>query len=181
MKQKGWYSLGAHVGAVRSRTARSPGAGISTFSRMWPTISSGASTTGVRYFSERLKAVTVSSKHSLTVDGTRAMISWSPWRPQRICIRSDWAGLVARPVLGPERCTLTTTSGTSPMVAMPRFSCMREKPGPLVAVKDFLPAREAPMMAPMLASSSSICMNMPPILGSCFEHTSAISDDGVMG
>ena len=94
---------------------------------------------------------------------------------------SDWAGLVARPVDGPERCTFTTTTGTSPMVAMPRFSCISEKPGPLVAVNDFTPASDAPTMAPMLASSSSICMKIPPSLGSSREAISAISDEGVMG
>lgn len=73
-------------------------------------------------------------------------------------MRSAWAGLVARPVLGPTRCTLTTTTGTSPMIATPRFSCMSENPGPLVAVNALAPASDAPMIAPMLAISSSICM-----------------------
>ena len=59
-------------------------------------------------------------------------------------------------MLGPPRMTLTTTQGTSAMQANPRFSCMREKPGPLVAVMDLTPAREAPITAPMLAISSSI-------------------------
>ena len=45
--------------------------------------------------------------------------------------------------------TLTTTQGTSVMHANPRFSCIREKPGPLVAVMALAPARDAPMIAPM--------------------------------
>ena len=71
---------------------------------------------------------------------------------------ADLAHLVASPVLGPERCTLITTQGTSPITAKPRFSCISEKPGPLVAVNDLAPARDAPTMAAMLAISSSICI-----------------------
>ena len=114
--------------------------------------------TGTRNFSAKLKAVTVREKHSPTVAGQRAIRVWSPWRPQRSCMISDWAGLVASPVLGPARCTSITTQGTSPMTASPRFSCISEKPGPLVAVKDLAPASDAPMIAAMLAISSSICM-----------------------
>ena len=44
------------------------------------------------------------------------------------------------------------------MIATPRFSCMSENPGPLVAVNALAPASDAPMIAPMLAISSSICM-----------------------
>jgi hypothetical protein len=42
------------------------------------------------------------------------------------------------------------------MIAYPIFSCINEKPGPLVAVIARAPVHDAPMMAPMLASSSSI-------------------------
>ena len=35
---------------------------------------------------------------------------------------------------------------------------MSENPGPLVAVNALAPASDAPMIAPMLAISSSICM-----------------------
>ena len=73
-------------------------------------------------------------------------------------MKSDCPGLVANPVLGPERWTSITTHGTSPMIATPRFSCISENPGPLVAVNDFLPDKEAPITAAMLAISSSICM-----------------------
>jgi hypothetical protein len=61
------------------------------------------------------------------------------------------------------------------------FSCIREKPGPLVAVMDFSPPTEAPMMAAMLAISSSIWMNLPPTLGSSRARISATSVEGVMG
>ena len=94
---------------------------------------------------------------------------------------SDCAGLVARPVLGPERCTFTITHGTSPMTASPRFSCISEKPGPLVAVNALAPASEAPITAAMEAISSSICTYMPPSAGMRFAHSSAISEEGVIG
>ena len=61
------------------------------------------------------------------------------------------------------------------------FSCISEKPGPLVAVIDFEPAQAAPMIPEMLASSSSNCTNLPPTRGSMFDMVSAISDAGVMG
>ncbi len=67
------------------------------------------------------------------------------------------------------------------MAANPMFSCLRENPGPLVAVMDFDPAREAPIIAAMAAISSSICMKAPPIRGSSIARTSATSVDGVMG
>ena len=60
------------------------------------------------------------------------------------------------PVEGPARCTSTTTQGISVIAARPMFSCISEKPGPLVAVMAFTPAAEAPMMAAMLEISSSI-------------------------
>ena len=94
---------------------------------------------------------------------------------------SIWAGRVGVPVLGPPRCTSTTTHGTSAMTACPRFSCLRLKPGPDVAVSALAPAREAPMMAPIAAISSSIWMNLPPIFGSLRTRYSAISEEGVMG
>src|SRR5512147_1689134 len=94
---------------------------------------------------------------------------------------SDWAGLVASPVLGPERCTFTTTHGTSPITARPRFSCISEKPGPLVAVSALAPASDAPTTAAIEAISSSICRYTPPSAGSLVEHASAISEDGVIG
>ncbi len=109
------------------------------------------------------------------------MMPWSPWVPHRACITSPWAGFVAMPVEGPDRWTFTTTQGISPMTAMPRFSCIREKPGPLVAVKALAPETDAPTMAAMLDSSSSIWTYMPPVSGSRLAAVSAISDDGVMG
>ena len=67
------------------------------------------------------------------------------------------------------------------MQAYPRFSCMSEKPGPLVAVILFTPAREAPTTAPMLAISSSIWIKVPSTSGSRDDMRSMISEAGVIG
>mgnify|MGYP000857340406 FL=1 len=109
------------------------------------------------------------------------MIPWSPCVPQRACITPPCAGLVAMPVEGPERWTFTTTQGISPIAAMPRFSCISENPGPLVAVKAFLPAADAPMIAAMLESSSSIWIYTPPTSGILRAAASATSEEGVIG
>ncbi len=85
------------------------------------------------------------------------------------------------PVAGPKRWTLIITHGTSAITAKPRFSCIREKPGPLVAVNAFSPARLAPITAAILAISSSICIYIPPWPGSTAEHISAISVEGHIG
>ena len=61
------------------------------------------------------------------------------------------------------------------------FSCMRLNPGPDVAVMAFAPAQLAPMTALSAASSSSICMAIPPVCGSLFARCSAISVAGVIG
>ena len=61
------------------------------------------------------------------------------------------------------------------------FSCISEKPGPEVAVKDFTPAAEAPSTAATEASSSSIWMKVPPTWGRRSALCSAISVEGVMG
>ena len=42
------------------------------------------------------------------------------------------------------------------MMPKPKFSIINEKPGPLVAVMDLIPAHEPPRMAFIEASSSSI-------------------------
>src|SRR3990172_5780990 len=89
--------------------------------------------------------------------------------------------MVGRPVDGPPRCTLTSTQGTSIIAARPRFSIMRLKPGPLVTVIDLVPVHEAPTTAAMLASSSSIWMNVPPMKGKRRDTRSTTSVDGVMG
>jgi hypothetical protein len=67
------------------------------------------------------------------------------------------------------------------MAAKPKFSCMRENPGPLVAVIDFTPAKEAPITTPKLAISSSIWMKVPSTCGSLTDKSSEISVAGVMG
>ena len=90
-------------------------------------------------------------------------------------------GRVGSPVLGPPRITSTTTQGISAYIPYPRCSCMRLKPGPLVAVIARRPASDAPSTAPSDAISSSIWTNTPPRLGSAAAICSAISDEGVMG
>ena len=45
------------------------------------------------------------------------------------------------------------------------FSIIRLKPGPDVTVIDLVPVHAAPVTAAMLASSSSIWMKVPPIMG----------------
>jgi hypothetical protein len=89
--------------------------------------------------------------------------------------------MVGRPVLGPPLITLTITHGTSAMIPNPKFSCMRENPGPLVAVIAFTPAREAPITAPKLAISSSIWMKVPSTWGIFTDNISEISVAGVIG
>jgi hypothetical protein len=69
--------------------------------------------TGVRYSSARLKLRTTRPKHSCAEEGANAMISWSPWVPQRACMMSPCAGSVAWPVDGPERWTSMITQGVS--------------------------------------------------------------------
>src|SRR5665647_1879513 len=118
--------------------------------------SSESRITGVLNLSDKLKACTVRVKDSCTEAGERTIAGWSPWVPQRACITSPWAVAVGMPVLGPHLWILTTTQGTSAITAKPKFSCFKEKPGPLVAVRDFKPAREAPITAAMLDISSSI-------------------------
>ena len=58
---------------------------------------------------------------------------------------------------------------------------MRESPGPDVAVIDLTPAKEAPMTAPIAASSSSVWMKEPSTRGSHSPRKWRISDDGVIG
>ena len=64
----------------------------------------------------------------------------SPWLPNIALSRSPCSALVGWPVLGPPRCTLTTTRGISPITARPMPSCFREYPGPEVIVTAHLPA-----------------------------------------
>jgi hypothetical protein len=77
--------------------------------------------------------------------------------------------------------TLTITHGTSVIHAKPIFSSFRENPGPLVAVRLFLPTREAPITAAIAPISSSIWIKAPPAFGRRRDRNSAISVDGVIG
>ena len=85
------------------------------------------------------------------------------------------------PVEGPPRWTLTTTSGSSAIVARPMISVLRETPGPDVAVIAFLPAKEAPSAAPIPAISSSACRRAPPYFQISRLKNCITSVDGVIG
>src|SRR5687767_15236961 len=85
------------------------------------------------------------------------------------------------PVDGPPRCTFTVTVGISAMDERPSISDINERPGPEVAVIDFAPAKDAPTTAPIAASSSSVCRQVPPIFGSQSASNCSTSVEGVMG
>jgi hypothetical protein len=89
--------------------------------------------------------------------------------------------LVGRPVDGPPRCTLSTTSGSSAMVARPSISVLSDMPGPDVAVIAFLPAYEAPTATPMPAISSSACSTAPPYFQISRVRNCITSVEGVIG
>jgi hypothetical protein len=90
-------------------------------------------------------------------------------------------GLGGQPVEGPPRCTLTSTSGSSAIVARPIISVFSDMPGPDVAVIAFLPANEAPTAAPMPAISSSAWSTAPPYFQISRVKNCMISVDGVIG
>ena len=92
-----------------------------------------------------------------------------------------YVGAVGSPVEGPPRITFTITTGISAITARPRCSCIRENPGPEVAVRLFFPARDAPIQAPREAISSSIWIKSKPSLGISLDIYWAISEEGVMG
>ena len=71
--------------------------------------------------------------------------------------------------------------GTSIITPSPRFSIIREKPGPDVTDIDFAPPHAPPRIAAIDASSSSICTKSPPTRGKRAEILSATSVDGVIG
>ena len=95
------------------------------------------------------------SKHSAGVAGATIGMGASPLRPYIACSRSDCSVLVGRPVEGPPRWTLTTTSGSSTMTARPMASPLSAMPGPDEAVSASAPPKDAPMAEPMAAISSS--------------------------
>ena len=77
--------------------------------------------------------------------------------------------------------TFTITQGLSTIHAKLNPSCMREKPGPDVAVKAFLPDNPAAVITAIEEISSSIWINVFPLLGISLESTSKISLEGVIG
>jgi hypothetical protein len=63
--------------------------------------------------------------------------------------------LVGNPVDGPARWLLTTTRGSSVLMARPSASVLSATPGPELEVTPSAPAQEAPMAEQMAAISSS--------------------------
>ena len=94
-------------------------------------------------------------KQSAGLCGARTTIGQSPLRPNIACSRSDCSVFVGRPVEGPPRWTLTTTSGSSVITARPMASPLSARPGPDVPVTASWPAKLAPMAAQHAAISSS--------------------------
>ena len=79
----------------------------------------------------------------------------SPLRPYMACSKSACSVLVGKPVLGPPRCTLMITSGSSVITARPMASLFSAMPGPLEAVTAMAPPNAAPMAEVTAAISSS--------------------------
>src|SRR5579884_489387 len=96
-------------------------------------------------------------------------------------MRSDCSLFVGMPVDGPPRCTLKITDGISAIDDRPNISDISDSPGPDVAVIAFAPANDAPTTAPIAASSSSVCSDVPPIFGSHSPRRWRTSDEGVIG
>jgi len=94
---------------------------------------------------------------------------------------SDCVVLVGTPVLGPALIMWAMTIGVSVITASPIPSAINDKPGPEVAVMDFTPALEAPIIAFIEAISSSIWITTPPRRGSSSARYSIKSELGVMG
>src|SRR3954469_25663541 len=97
---------------------------------------------------------------------------------------------VGMPVEGPARCTFMITAGISAKYESPMNSCIKEIPGPEVAVKARAPFHDAPITMPIEASSSSPCTMAYlalPVSGSCrsfwqwLPNASANDDEGVIG
>ena len=82
---------------------------------------------------------------------------------------------------GPAALHVDDDRGTSAIEARPIISIISERPGPDVAVMDFTPAKDAPMMAPIAASSSSVWTTEPPARGSHSARKCRISEEGVIG
>ena len=128
-----------------------------------------------------LKASTVTPNVSETLVGASTGRTASPCAEKTAWKRSDCSLLVGMPVDGPPRCTLTTTSGNSAIVARPSISVFSDMPGPLVAVSAFLPAKDAPTHAPIPAISSSHCSIVPPYFQISRLRNCITSEDGVIG
>ena len=120
--------------------------------------------TTVRSVSAIRLAVIIEWKQPSIVAGASTTCGASPGWPKIAARRSDCSTFVGRPVLGPPRCTLTTTRGVSVITASPRNSVLRAIPGPEVIVNATFPAYEAPIATPAAAISSSAWCTTPPNL-----------------
>ena len=120
--------------------------------------------TGVMCRTAMRTASIATSKQSL---GLRAAITGtgaSALRPYTAWYRSDCSVFVGKPVDGPPRCELTTTSGSSALMARPIASVFNAMPGPELDVTPMAPPYDAPIAAHTAAISSS-AWNVPtPIL-----------------
>jgi hypothetical protein len=125
-------------------------------------LASESTITTARNASAIRRAVTITWKHSSIVAGAITTCGASPGWPKIAASRSDCSTLVGRPVLGPPRCTSTTTSGISAMIESPRNSVFNANPGPDVIVNATFPAYEAPIATPAAAISSSAWWRTPP-------------------
>ena len=88
----------------------------------------------MRYLSARRAASTATSKQCDGERGATIGSGASPWRPNIASSRSVCSVLVGMPVDGPARCTSTTSSGSSRLIARPSASAFRSRPGPDVPV-----------------------------------------------
>ena len=142
----GLLSLGHGRSGRAARPAtlrRASGAG--TAARPSPGWRRRAPSPRVRNVSAMPRAVIITWKHSSIVAGAMTTCGASPGWPKSAASRSDCSTLVGSPVLGPPRCTSTSTSGISVITASPRNSVLSASPGPDVIVNATLPAYEAPM------------------------------------
>ncbi len=134
----------------------------------------------MRYFNAIRTASNAASKQWLGDRAATIGNGDSPCRPYIASRRSDCSVLVGRPVDGPPRCTSTTTSGSSRLIARPSASDLRSRPGPLVAVTPSWPANAAPTATAAAAiSSSAWSVRIPKFL--CFDISCRMSEAGVIG
>ena len=107
-------------------------------------------------------ASSATSKQSLGLRAATMGSGDSPLRPNIACSRSDCSVFVGRPVLGPPRCMLMTSMGSSRIMPSPIASLFSAMPGPLELVTAIAPPKAAPMAEQIAAISSSACTVRTP-------------------